>query len=78
MVPSDFLHPYSRYYGDGRPGNLFFNANLQEFAQRIGFICNLHTGGKMTSEEAYNQISELWHQLETSKANLDASALLGE
>ncbi|HEY9761284.1 MAG TPA: hypothetical protein V6D07_02100 [Trichocoleus sp.] len=78
MVPRDFLYPYSRYYGNGRPGNLLFNANLQEFAQRIGFISNLHTGGKLTSEEAFQQISDLWQQLEHSKANLDTNALLGE
>ena len=78
MVPKDLLYAYSRYYGQGRPGNLMFNSNLQEFAQRIGFISSLHTGGKMTSEEAFSQIADLWHALETSKANLDASALLGE
>ena len=78
MVPQDFLSPYSRYYGKGRPGNLLFNANLQEFAQRISFISNLHTGGKLTSEEAFQQISDLWQQLEHSKVNLDASMLLGE
>ncbi|MBD2256170.1 hypothetical protein [Pseudanabaena sp. FACHB-2040] len=78
MVPRDFLHTYSRYYGQGRVGNVMFNSNLQEFAQRISFISNLHTGGKMTSEEAFNQIADLWQALESSKINLDASALLGE
>lgn len=78
MVSKDFVNAYSRYYGEACPGNLLFNANLQEFAQRIGFISGLHTGGKLTSEEAFAQISELWQALESSKANLDASALWGD
>lgn len=78
MAPKDFLYAYSRYYGTSRPGDIMFNANLQEFAQRIGFISNLHTGGKMTSEEAFEQILGLWQALARSKENLDASALLGE
>ncbi len=28
----NFLHPRSHYYGEVKPENLVFNANLQEFA----------------------------------------------
>lgn len=66
----EFLYPQSRYRGDFTPGNLVFNANLQEFAQRISLICSLETGGKISSEEAYNQIKVLWKTLKTSKKNL--------
>jgi hypothetical protein len=65
-----FLSPRSRYYGQVKPENLVFNANLQEFAQRISFICNLETNGKISSEEAYNQIKALWKQLKHSKKQL--------
>lgn len=65
-----FLSPRSRYYGQVKPENLVFNANLQEFAQRISFICNLETNGKISSEEAYNQIKHLWKQLKRSKKQL--------
>ncbi|HEY9611913.1 DUF7219 family protein [Allocoleopsis sp.] len=65
-----FLYPRSRYYGQVKPENLVFNANLQEFAQRISFICNLETNGKISSEEAYNQIKALWKQLKRSKKQL--------
>lgn len=65
-----FLSPRSRYYGQVKPENLVFNANLQEFAQRISFICNLETNGKISSEEAYNQIKALWKQLKRSKKQL--------
>jgi hypothetical protein len=67
---SNFLYPRSRYYGKIKPENLVFNANLQEFAQRVNFICNLETAGKLSSEEAYQQIKSLWKQLKRSKKQL--------
>jgi hypothetical protein len=30
-----FLYPTGKYYGEFTPENLTFNANLQEFAQRV-------------------------------------------
>lgn len=67
---ANFLYPRSRYYGSVNPENLVFNANLQEFTQRINFICALETSGKLTPEEAYKQISALWKQLKRSKKEL--------
>ena len=55
----DFLYPRGRYYGHVKPENLLFNANLQEFAQNVSFICNLETGGKISSLEAYQKIKAL-------------------
>lgn len=66
----DFLYPYSRYRGQVKPENLVFNANLQEFAQRISYICNLETGGKISPEEAYQQIKMLYKRLKHSKKQL--------
>jgi hypothetical protein len=55
-----------------RPQNLVFDANLQEFSNKVSLICSLETGGKITPEEAYRQIKELWKQLkQTKKAILD-------
>lgn len=62
---SNFLYPHSRYRGVVTPENLIFNANLQEFAQRISFISGLETNGKLSPAEAYSQIETLW---ETFKA----------
>ena len=70
-INDDFLYPRSSYYGDFTPENLLFNANLQEFAQRASLICGLETGGKISSEEAYHQLKELWQKLKQSKKNLD-------
>jgi len=67
---SDFLYPRSRYYGEFKPENLVFNANLQEFAQRVSYICNLETAGKLSSENAYEQIKDLWQQLKLSHQQL--------
>ncbi|MEO1432259.1 MAG: hypothetical protein AAFS12_06945 [Cyanobacteria bacterium J06632_19] len=66
----NFLYPISRYYGQLKPENLVFNANLQEFAQKVGYIVNLQTSGKITSEEAYRQVKALWKKLKHSKKEL--------
>jgi hypothetical protein len=70
----DFLYPRSRYYGEFSPEHLAFNANLQEFAQRITYICCLETGGKLTPDEAYKQIKQSWKDLKRSKKGLGIGA----
>ena len=65
-----FLTPRSTYWGKPSLPNLTFNANLQEFAQRVSYVCNLETGGKISAEEAYAEIKSLWKQLKSSKKNL--------
>jgi hypothetical protein len=35
---NDFLSPHSSYAGHFTPENLAFNANLQEFAQKISWL----------------------------------------
>ncbi len=67
----DFLYPHNSYYGQFKPEYLVFNANLQEFAQRVNYICNLQTGGKLSPEEAYKQIHILWKQLKYAKKALE-------
>jgi hypothetical protein len=67
---SDFLYPRSRYHGEFTPENLVFNSNLQEFAQKVSYICNLETNGKVPPGEAYTRIRELWHELKVSKHEL--------
>lgn len=70
MKHQDFLYPRSRYQGQFKPENLVFNANLQEFSQTVGYICNLETSGKLSNEDAYQRISLLWKQLKRSKQEL--------
>jgi hypothetical protein len=67
---NDFIYPHARYYGQVKPENLVFNANLQEFAQKVSYVCSLETGGKVAPEEAYEQIKALWKDLKRSKKQL--------
>ena len=70
QIKDNFLMPRSKYQGEFTPQNLAFNANLQEFAQRVSIICNLETGGKISSDAAYKDIKKLWKDLKASKKNL--------
>lgn len=65
-----FINPIGQYRGDFSPAHLTFNANLQEFASRVSILCGLETGGKISTEQAYHQIKDLWHQLKESKKAL--------
>jgi hypothetical protein len=67
----NFLHTRYRYYGKFTPEHLMFNANLQEFAQQVGYISALETNGKLSPEVAFDQIQQLWHQLQQSAHNLN-------
>ena len=73
-----FLYPRSPYYGKAKPQNLVFNANLQEFSQRVSLIANLQTNGKLSPEESYTQVEALWQQLQTSKKQLGIGQSFGE
>jgi hypothetical protein len=66
----DFLYPRSRYRGEFTPENLVFNSNLQEFSQRVDYLCALETNGKITPGEAYQEIKKLYKQLKQSKKEL--------
>jgi hypothetical protein len=63
---NSFLYPRSRYQGRLNPETLVFNANLQEFSQRVSYICGLETGGKLSPTESFQRIQSLWHQLQQS------------
>jgi hypothetical protein len=66
----NFLYPKSRYYGEVKPENLVFDANLQEFAQRVNYISALAGNGKIPLEVAMSEIELLWENLENSKKEL--------
>ena len=67
---NNFLYPRSRYQGKVKPESLVFNANLQEFSQRVSYICCLETGGKLSPNESFQQIRSHWHQLKQSYQQL--------
>lgn len=65
-----FIYQTRRYSGEFTPQALVFNANLQEFATRTSYICNLQTLGKLSQEESYQQIKTLWEELQRSYSAL--------
>lgn len=66
----NFLYPIRRYRGEFTPENMAFDANLQEFAQRVTFICALENSGKIDPNSAYEEIKDMWKTLRRSKKNL--------
>ena len=74
----DFIYPRHRYSGQWKPEELIFDANLQEFAHRVSYISNLETNGKLSPQEAYQQIKLLWKQLKTSKEQLGIGQSTGD
>ena len=66
----NFIYTRYRYCGRVKPENLAFNANLQEFSQKVTYIVNLETNGKLPPGEAFNQIEELWEELKRTKDGL--------
>lgn len=65
-----FLNPLASYQGEPTLAQYMFNANLQEFANKVDLLCALQTGGKISPEDAYAEIRKLWKELKHSKQNL--------
>lgn len=65
-----FLYLKSKYRGKFTPQNLVFDANLQEFAQKILIISSLEANGKISPLQAYREIKSLWRELKQSKKKL--------
>ncbi len=70
MDRADFFYPRARYRGEFTPEKMIFDANLQEFSQRVTYICCLETSGKISPEESYEQIKSLWQTLTQSREQL--------
>jgi hypothetical protein len=65
------MEAYSSYRGsDWSPERLAFHQNLESFAERVGLIVGLQSNGKMSQDQAYDEIRKLWKSLRTSKDNL--------
>lgn len=69
-LKESFLYPIGNYYGEFTPENLVFNANLQQFAQQVSYLCGLESNGKISPEDAYDEIKKFWRKLEQSKKEL--------
>lgn len=69
-LKDEFLYPIGSYHGEFSPENLAFNANLQQFAQQVSYLCGLEANGKMSPEDTYDEIKKFWQQLKRSKKEL--------
>jgi hypothetical protein len=65
------MESHGSYRGeDWTPQRLVFNQNLETFAERVGLIVGLQSNGKLSQEQAYAQIRQLWKALRASKDTL--------
>jgi len=69
-----FLHSRSPYYGRPDADAVEVNQHLQDFAQQVGYVCNLHTGGRLSSQEAFEQLERLWAGMAVALNRLDGPA----
>lgn len=67
----EMLLPRLRFQGEFTPQNLAFDANLQEFAHRVAYICGLENAGKITPDDAHSRIRALYRDLERSHKGLE-------
>ncbi len=65
------MESHASYRGDNwSPERLMFHQNLETFAERVGLIVGLQGNGKISQEEAYAQIKQIWKTLKQSKGFL--------
>jgi hypothetical protein len=53
------------------PPELLFDANLKEFAAKVGNLVGLESNGKLPPADAYRQIKSLFKQLRSTKHSLE-------
>jgi hypothetical protein len=65
------MEAHTGYRGDDwSPQRLLFHQNLESFAERVGLIVGLQSNGKLSQEQAYDQIRAIWKELKGSKGAL--------
>lgn len=67
---NNFLYPLRSSRGPAEPRRMIFDANLQEFSQRVSYIAGLETSGKLSPDESYRAIESLWQTLARSHSQL--------
>jgi hypothetical protein len=62
------MEGHAGYRGnDWSPERLMFHQNLESFAERVGLIVGLQSNGKLSQDQAYDQIRAIWEELKDSK-----------
>jgi glutathione peroxidase-family protein len=69
----NLLYPHHNYRGTFTPNQLMFNANLQEFSQKVTYIVNFETNGQLTAGQAYQELETLWEKIKECRLSLEIS-----
>lgn len=69
-VKSPMVSHSSFHGGHWTPQRAAFHHNLELFAERIGLIVALQSNGKISQEDSYTQIRDLWKTLKESRKEL--------
>jgi hypothetical protein len=65
------MEAHGSYRGDDwSPERLMFHQNLETFADQVGLIVGLQANGKMSQDEAYENIKKIWKNLKLTRASL--------
>lgn len=69
--PRSPLEAHSPYRADDwSPQRLMFHHNLESFAERVGLLVGLQSNGKVSQEQAFAEIRQLWKDLKDSRSAL--------
>jgi hypothetical protein len=65
------MEAHGSYRGsDWSPDRLMFHQNLETFAERVGLIVGLQANGKLSQDQAFDEIKQIWKQLKLSRDEL--------
>ncbi|MEO1210973.1 MAG: hypothetical protein AAFX78_15725 [Cyanobacteria bacterium J06638_20] len=65
------LYGYASYRHSDQPEHRLFNRMLQHFAQRVTYLCSLHSNGKLSADDFIGAVDAMWEEIERCKAQLD-------
>ncbi|MBK4731465.1 hypothetical protein JJD41_16570 [Oxynema sp. CENA135] len=68
---SEFLYPHSHFHGELTPENIEFHNKMEDFVQRSSILSNLASNGKISLEQAFTEIGDLWEELCQKKEQLN-------
>ena len=72
METSDFLFPQHQYHGSSlQTEDIVLHGYLQEFSQQVLILTSLNRGGRLSSQETYQKLKQLYKQLKNSRKDLD-------
>jgi hypothetical protein len=63
-VKQNFLYPISPYHGKDYFKGLMPNRKLQQFTAEVNYIAGLHGNGKLSTQQAFQKIENLYQVLD--------------